>query len=166
MRLDPRLDEEFGSIPSPSIVPNTSPSNIQIATGSFSGIAGAGGGDDVTAAEKGSKFKLARDKDTGKLSLKSVVTVYAGPDRGFVEVDDDDERLFYNRRVARQSIQQNMDVARFLAQNGMGQSDAMRLAQRGAEDGNEIANGRRATSYYGNGGNSSMINQRNSRDFY
>ena len=57
-------------------------------------------------------------------------------------------------------------LTRFLAQNGMGQSDAMRLAQRSAEDGNEIANGRRATSYYGNGGNSSMINQRNSRDFY
>ena len=165
MRLDPRLDEEIGS-PSISPPPNVSPSNVQIATGSFSGIAGAGGGDDVTAAEKGSKFKLARDKATGKMSLKSVVTVYAGPDRGFVEVDEDDERLFYNRRVARQSIQQNMDVARFLTQNGMGQSDAMRLAQRGAEDGNEIANGRRATSYYGNGGNSSMINQRNSRDFY
>jgi len=164
MRLDPRLDEELGG-PSISPPPNVSPSNTQVPSGSFGGIAGAGG-DDVTSAEKTPNLKVVRDNDTGKVSVKSVVTVYAGPDRGFVEVDDDDERLFYNRRVARQSVQQNMDVARFLAQNGMGQSDAMRLAQRGAEDGSEIANGRRATSYYGGGGNASMINQRNSRDFY
>ena len=29
------------------------PSNIQVASGSFSGIAGAGGSDDVSATEKG-----------------------------------------------------------------------------------------------------------------
>ena len=159
MRLDPRLDEELG----PGFI--AAPSNVQINTGSYSGIAGAAD-DATTSGEKSAKVKVVRDKKTGKLTLQSVVTVYAGPDRGFVEVDDDDERLFYNRRVARQSVQQNMDVARFLAQNGMGQSDAMRLAQRGAVDGNEIANGRRATSFYGDGGNSSMIDQRNSRDFY
>jgi hypothetical protein len=47
------------------------------------------------------------------------ITVYAGPDKGFIEVDEDDERLFYNRRTAREAVGRNNEVLRFLQNSGV-----------------------------------------------
>ena len=47
------------------------------------------------------------------------ITVYGGPDKGFFEVDEDDERLFYNRRTAREAVGRNNEVMRFLQNSGV-----------------------------------------------
>ena len=47
------------------------------------------------------------------------ITVYGGPDKGFFEVDEDDERLFYNRRTAREAVGRNNEVLRFLRNSGV-----------------------------------------------
>mgnify|MGYP003139826498 FL=1 len=47
------------------------------------------------------------------------ITVYGGPEKGFFEVDEDDERLFYNRRTAREAVGRNNEVLRFLRNSGV-----------------------------------------------
>ena len=47
------------------------------------------------------------------------IQVYGGPQKGFFEVDEDDERLFYNRRTAREAVGRNNEVMRFLRNSGV-----------------------------------------------
>lgn len=73
----------------------------------------------ATPATPGSKF--AGTLTTIGIPSKSVgkIKVYGGPNKGFIEVDDDDERLFYNRRTAREAVGRNNEVMRFLRNSGV-----------------------------------------------
>lgn len=115
MKLTKRhLAEEFESSP---VISTERGNDLSATQGRFSGSASIAS--TATPTSPGRKYSGTLTNVGIPSKAVNKITVYAGPDRGFIEVDEDDERLFYNRRTAREAVGRNNEVLRFLRNSGV-----------------------------------------------